>query len=57
MVNWRRRHPDLPLVAGGTEVHPVCDRQAVVAWLLARDANIAVSRCWGALGSPSNGPR
>ncbi|MFF6794351.1 hypothetical protein ACFY9C_35375 [Streptomyces filamentosus] len=37
VVNWRRRHPDFPAPAGGTDVHPAFARSAVVAWLLAHD--------------------
>ncbi|MFF5705515.1 hypothetical protein ACFY7H_23935 [Streptomyces sp. NPDC012794] len=37
VVNWRRRHPDFPAPAGGTEVRPLFDRAEVVAWLLAHD--------------------
>ncbi|MGW4551958.1 hypothetical protein ACWEN4_37320 [Streptomyces violaceorubidus] len=37
VANWRRRHPDFPAPAGGTDTHPQFDRSAVVAWLLAHD--------------------
>ncbi|MFI5761806.1 hypothetical protein ACIA8F_12775 [Streptomyces sp. NPDC051563] len=33
----RRRYPDFPAPAGGTELRPLFDRPAVVAWLLAQD--------------------
>ncbi|MEU5069086.1 hypothetical protein AB0G95_34165 [Streptomyces virginiae] len=34
---WRRRHDDFPDPVAGTDVHPLFDRRAVVAWLLAHD--------------------
>ncbi|MYV64813.1 hypothetical protein GT043_02305 [Streptomyces sp. SID2131] len=37
VVNLRRRHPDFPAPAAGTDIHPRFDRSAVVAWLLAHD--------------------
>ncbi|MFB6808517.1 hypothetical protein [Streptomyces sp. NPDC056387] len=37
VVNWHRRHPDLPDAVAGTDVHPQFDCGAVVAWLLAHD--------------------
>ncbi|MFE5678969.1 hypothetical protein ACFQ7B_12235 [Streptomyces erythrochromogenes] len=37
VVNWRRRHDDFPTPVAGTSVHPLFDRRAVVAWLLAHD--------------------
>ncbi|MFI5987398.1 hypothetical protein ACIBEA_41845 [Streptomyces sp. NPDC051555] len=36
-VTWRRRHPDFPAPAGGTELRPLFDRAAAVGWLLAHD--------------------
>ncbi|MFE5724767.1 hypothetical protein [Streptomyces erythrochromogenes] len=37
VVNWRRWHDDFPDSVAGTDVHPLFDRRAVVAWLLAHD--------------------
>ncbi|WP_329274036.1 hypothetical protein [Streptomyces sp. NBC_00691] len=37
VVNWRRRHPDFPAPAGGSETHPEFALGDVVAWLLAHD--------------------
>ncbi|MEU7697165.1 hypothetical protein [Streptomyces sp. NPDC039028] len=37
VVNWRRRHPDFPAPAGGSDVHPEFALPDVVAWLLAHD--------------------
>lgn len=34
--NWRRRHPDFPAPAGGTEASPAYDVAEVRAWLAAR---------------------
>ncbi|WP_405537989.1 N-6 DNA methylase [Streptomyces sp. NBC_00075] len=34
--NWRRRHPDFPAPAGGTDTSPTYDVDAVRAWLSAR---------------------
>ncbi|WJD97192.1 N-6 DNA methylase [Streptomyces antimycoticus] len=34
--NWRRRHPDFPAPAGGTDTSPTYDLDAVRAWLAAR---------------------
>ncbi|MEU8822795.1 N-6 DNA methylase [Streptomyces sp. NPDC048636] len=34
--NWRRRHPDFPAPAGGTDTSPTYDLDAVRAWLSAR---------------------
>ncbi|MFI1015395.1 N-6 DNA methylase [Streptomyces sp. NPDC020965] len=34
--NWRRRHPDFPAPAGGTDTSPAYDLDAVRAWLFAR---------------------
>lgn len=34
--NWRRRHPDFPTPAGGTDSSPTYDLDAVRAWLSAR---------------------
>uniref|UniRef100_A0AAU3HVA8 N-6 DNA methylase n=1 Tax=Streptomyces sp. NBC_01393 TaxID=2903851 RepID=A0AAU3HVA8_9ACTN len=34
--NWRRRHPDFPAPAGGTDTSPTYDVEAVRAWLSAR---------------------
>ncbi|MEU1124259.1 N-6 DNA methylase [Streptomyces sp. NPDC005899] len=34
--NWRRRHPDFPAPAGGTDISPTYDLDAVRAWLSAR---------------------
>ncbi|MET8948571.1 N-6 DNA methylase [Streptomyces sp. NPDC004542] len=34
--NWRRRHPDFPAPAGGTDASPTYDLEAVRAWLSAR---------------------
>lgn len=34
--NWRRRHPDFPAPAGGTETSPAYDLEEVRAWLAAR---------------------
>jgi hypothetical protein len=34
--NWRRRHPDFPAPAGGTDASPAYDLHAVRAWLAAR---------------------
>ncbi|QKW06212.1 N-6 DNA methylase [Streptomyces sp. NA04227] len=34
--NWRRRHPDFPAPAGGTDSSPTYDLDAVRAWLSAR---------------------
>ncbi|MFD8457076.1 N-6 DNA methylase [Streptomyces antimycoticus] len=34
--NWRRRHPDFPTPAGGTDTSPTYDLDAVRAWLSAR---------------------
>jgi SAM-dependent methyltransferase len=34
--NWRRRHPDFPAPAGGTDTSPTYDLAAVRAWLSAR---------------------
>ncbi|WP_079140725.1 N-6 DNA methylase [Streptomyces sp. LUP47B] len=34
--NWRRRHPDFPAPAGGTDTSPTYDVNAVRAWLSAR---------------------
>jgi SAM-dependent methyltransferase len=34
--NWRRRHPDFPASAGGTDTSPTYDLGAVRAWLSAR---------------------
>ncbi|MFE9603516.1 N-6 DNA methylase [Streptomyces hokutonensis] len=34
--NWRRRHPDFPAPAGGTDASPTYDVDAVRAWLSAR---------------------
>ncbi len=36
--NWRRRHPDFPEPAGGTDASPGYDRSEVEAWLAARGA-------------------
>ncbi|MFB8243691.1 N-6 DNA methylase [Streptomyces sp. NPDC055952] len=34
--NWRRRHPDFPAPAGGTDTSPTYDLDAVRAWLSTR---------------------
>lgn len=34
--NWRRRHPDFPVPAGGTDTSPTYNLDAVRAWLSAR---------------------
>jgi hypothetical protein len=34
--NWRRRHPDFPTPAGGTETSPLYDLESVRGWLAAR---------------------
>lgn len=36
--NWRRRRPDFPEPAGGTDASPAYDRGEVEAWLAARDS-------------------
>ncbi|MCF6521758.1 N-6 DNA methylase [Streptomyces sp. JJ36] len=41
--NWRRRHPDFPAPAGGTESSPLYDLRAVRAWLEARGHVAAAS--------------
>ncbi|MFF6888573.1 hypothetical protein ACFY9F_35960 [Streptomyces sp. NPDC012421] len=37
VVTWRRRHPDFPTPADGTDVHPEFTLPDVIAWLLAHD--------------------
>ncbi|MEW2418405.1 hypothetical protein AB0953_32655 [Streptomyces sp. NPDC046866] len=37
VVNWRRRRSDFPDPVAGTDVSPLFERHAVVAWLLAHD--------------------
>ena len=37
--NWRRRHPDFPAPAGGTEASPAYDVAEVRAWLAASPAS------------------
>ncbi|WP_419096185.1 hypothetical protein [Streptomyces sp. B6(2022)] len=44
MVNWRRRHPDFPTPAGGSDVHLEFALGDVVAWLLAHDKIAIPSR-------------
>ncbi|MEV6769690.1 N-6 DNA methylase [Nocardia sp. NPDC051030] len=41
--NWRRRHPDFPAIAGGTEARPLFDFDQVQAWLTARGMEAARS--------------
>lgn len=35
--NWRKRHPDFPTPAGGTDSSPAYDVKAVTEWLAAND--------------------
>lgn len=53
--NWRKRHPDFPSAVAGTEVKPLFERDAVLAWLRKRGHKVedeAVGgRIWSALNA------